>query len=77
MSFLQWLRAVKKLNFHSLDIHSWPQATVPERDGRVVFDSVCKLEDELEACLDAVNSRTGTNFSVARVRRRRPLLTPC
>ena len=66
VSFLQWLRAIKKLNFHSLDIHSRPQATAAERDGRVVFDSVCKLEDELDqACLDAVNSRTGTNFSVA------------
>jgi len=66
VSFLQWLRAVKKVTFHSLDIHSRPQATTPERDGHVVFDSVCKLEDDLEACLDAVNSRTGTNFSVAR-----------
>ena len=66
VSFVQWLRAVKKDNFNTVDIHSKPQTTAAEHDGRVVFDSVCKLEHELQACLDAVNSRTGANFSVTR-----------
>ena len=66
VSFVQWLRAIRNVTFSPLDIHSWPQATMPERNGQVVFDPVCKLEDELEACLGAVNRRTGANFSLTR-----------
>ena len=66
VSFLLWLKAVRKVTFSQLDIHSRPQATAPERNGQVVFDPVCKLEGDLEACLGAVNRRTGANFSMAR-----------
>jgi len=43
VSFLHWLRAIKKDNFRDVDIHSRPQATGAERDGRVVFDSVWSM----------------------------------
>ena len=63
-SFIQWLEAVKKVGFRQLDMHTLPQASQLENEPGCKFDHICKLEDDLQSCLDEVNAKSGANFSV-------------
>jgi len=62
-TFIQWLEAVKKVGFRHLDMHTLPQASQLENEPGCRFDHICKLEDDLQGCLDEVNAKSGASFS--------------
>ena len=63
-TFIHWLEAVKKVGFRQLDMHTLPQASQLENEPGCRFDHICKLEDDLQGCLDEVNTKSGANFSM-------------
>ena len=65
VSFVEWLEAVKHVGFRALDMHTLPQASKLENEPDCRFDHICKLEDDLQGCLNGVNAKSGANFSVA------------
>ena len=64
-TFIQWLEAVQKVGFKALDMHTLPQSSQLESEPACRFAHVCKLEHDLQGCLDGVNAKSGANFSVA------------
>ena len=65
VSFVQWLESVKRVGLKALDMHTWPQATQLELRGGCAFALVCKLDEDLQPCLDRANAASGANLSIA------------
>ena len=68
VSFVRWLRAVREVGLDQLDEHSRLQTTEAEYYQKGKYGTVCKLEQDLAACLGGVNQHLGTNFSLDKAR---------
>ena len=63
LTFLEWLKYIRRYGLHSFDSHVQTQTTDAERKG-ARFDLICKLEDDLPGCLHAVSATSGANFTI-------------
>merc|ERR1711988_1711116 len=61
VSFLDWLRALDVMgtDHDDFDVHVRLQITCGELQGLVKYDLVCKLEENLPACLQQASIQSG------------------
>ena len=65
MSFIEWLRAVRSIKLAKpLDYHTLLQTSELEHAGERSYTIICKLEEDLPGCLEAVSVQTDAKFAM-------------